>query len=285
MSEIRIRKRTACNDYLIADVADSPARRRPARIRFLCDRHRGLGSDGILLADIGSGGIGVVGDDAQPNAPGSTGPAEAARSARSREPAREAGAPGRARGYALRIFNPDGTEVEKSGNGLRIFGAWLYRAGWSDWRVVRCAVDPRPCAHARGSPAAVRGVADPGCADARRSAARTSLSGPVPMRCSTTAGAPQGGSARINTVSLSNPHCVVFVSVLERADFSRVRPAVPLSRICRRTNVQFARVAGRAPSRRGSGSGRGRNAGLGRAPAPCALPPYAGWWHPARCRW
>src|SRR5690606_12353935 len=29
----------------------------------------------------------------------------------------------------LRIFNPDGTEAEKSGNGLRIFGAWLHLRG------------------------------------------------------------------------------------------------------------------------------------------------------------
>ena len=29
----------------------------------------------------------------------------------------------------LRIFNPDGTEAEKSGNGLRIFGAWLHLTG------------------------------------------------------------------------------------------------------------------------------------------------------------
>ncbi|MFF7725822.1 diaminopimelate epimerase [Streptomyces sp. NPDC008001] len=35
-------------------------------------------------------------------------------------------------GFGLRTFNSDGTECEKSGNGLRIFGRHLYDHGWTE---------------------------------------------------------------------------------------------------------------------------------------------------------
>src|SRR5712691_1244764 len=69
------------NDYLVADPAELPFEVTPERVRLLCDRHVGVGSDGLLVLD---GPLGV------------------------------------------RIFNPDGSEAEKSGNGLRIFAKWLF---------------------------------------------------------------------------------------------------------------------------------------------------------------
>ena len=63
--------------------ASTPHRRAP-----LCDRHRGVGSDGILAL------AGSTSADA-----------------------------------GLRILNPDGSEAEKSGNGVRIFARWLVEEG------------------------------------------------------------------------------------------------------------------------------------------------------------
>jgi diaminopimelate epimerase len=81
------------NDYLIVERADLPLDLTPARIRKLCEPHMGVGSDGVLLLD---------------------------------KPAR--------RGYVatLRIFNPDGSEAELSGNGAREAIMYLRRAGWTD---------------------------------------------------------------------------------------------------------------------------------------------------------
>ncbi len=96
------------NDYLVA--VDLAAPLTPERVRALCDRHRGIGSDGIL----------------------------------------EPTASGRA-DHGVRIWNPDGSVAEKSGNGLRIFAFWLARdRGASNAftvdtgsDVVQCEVDGR----------------------------------------------------------------------------------------------------------------------------------------------
>jgi diaminopimelate epimerase len=74
------------NDYLVLDPQDQPMELTLERIRIICHRNYGIGSDGILLGPLPS-----------PKAP-----------------------------FGLRIFNPDGSEAEKSGNGLRIFSRYLW---------------------------------------------------------------------------------------------------------------------------------------------------------------
>lgn len=77
------------NDYLVIrpinDLGDLDAE----LVQIICNRHCGVGSDGILV-----------------------GPLESESS-----------------DFRLRIFNPDGSEAEKSGNGLRIFSRFLYDQG------------------------------------------------------------------------------------------------------------------------------------------------------------
>ena len=77
------------NDYLVIEPEALPAPLSPAQIAQICDRHYGPGSDGILL-----------------------GPSPSAQA-----------------DFGLRIFNPDGSEAEKSGNGLRIFARFLWDSG------------------------------------------------------------------------------------------------------------------------------------------------------------
>lgn len=75
------------NDYIVLDPAHHPNWTEPTRdqIRAICHRNFGIGSDGILWGPL---------------------PTEKAE-------------------FGLRIFNPDGSEAEKSGNGLRIFSRYL----------------------------------------------------------------------------------------------------------------------------------------------------------------
>jgi diaminopimelate epimerase len=190
------------NDYLVIDLATLPAPLTPERARLLCDRHRGIGSDGILLADL-------------------------------------------ERDIALRIINPDGTEAEKSGNGLRIFAAWLYGRGmvqldqWFTVRLIRDTVRMR-----------VEEELAQGALQIRVAIGRASFRGAdVGFRpradeaLDYDLALPEGGSARVNTVSLSNPHCVVFVRELDRADFLRRAPQLCTHpQFAAGTNVQFART-------------------------------------------
>lgn len=84
------------NDYIVIDPEEFTAPLTPASIRTICHRNFGVGSDGILLG-----------------------------------PIRTADSP-----FFLRIFNPDGSEAEKSGNGLRIFSRYLWDKKKIDHRPV-----------------------------------------------------------------------------------------------------------------------------------------------------
>ncbi len=80
------------NDYIVLDPRDFTSWQ-PAptieQIRVVCHRNFGVGSDGILWGPL----------------------------------------PSKKSQFGLRIFNPDGSEAEKSGNGLRIFSRFLYDQG------------------------------------------------------------------------------------------------------------------------------------------------------------
>lgn len=192
------------NDYLVVDEADLPWPLTPARAILLCDRHRGAGSDGVLVARL------------------------------DREP------------FELRIVNPDGSEAEKSGNGLRIFAAYVHGRGLvaNDWFRVKLVGDEvalRVEGPAPGGQLQIR--AEMGGASFRGEAVRFTPNAGETLDYALTL--PSGATARVNTVSLSNPHCVVFVDALERADFLARAPALCThDAFAAGTNVQFARVAG-----------------------------------------
>src|SRR5512145_1148552 len=77
------------NDYLVMDPKEIGRELSKSEVELICHRNYGAGSDGILLGPL----------------------------------------PTNAANFALRILNPDGSEAEKSGNGLRIFSRFLYDQG------------------------------------------------------------------------------------------------------------------------------------------------------------
>ncbi len=87
------------NDYIVVDPKELVLSLSAATIIAICDRNLGVGSDGILCGPLES--LDEV--SAHPESK----PAD----------------------FFLRIFNPDGSEAEKSGNGLRIFSLYLYETG------------------------------------------------------------------------------------------------------------------------------------------------------------
>ena len=91
---MRFEKWTALgNDYLVVEREALPWELTPERIRRICEPHFGVGSDGILL-------LSTVDDERYV--------------------------------AELRIFNPDGSEAELSGNGAREAALYLRDAGWTE---------------------------------------------------------------------------------------------------------------------------------------------------------
>lgn len=190
------------NDYLVVDAADLPSEVTADFVRALCDRHRGAGSDGLLVGRIDNGS------------------------------------------FHLRIYNPDGSEAEKSGNGLRIFGAYLYGRelvgqDWFDVHLIKDTVAMRVEGDLEGGALMIRAVMGRATFNGS-SVGFTRAPGEV---LDYELDLPAGGSARINTVSLANPHCVVLVDDFDRGDFLQRAP-----QLCTHaafgagTNVQFAKV-------------------------------------------
>lgn len=128
------------NDYLILQEGlsthteiDMP---QPELIRWICDRHHGVGADGILIA------VASLHDRLSPKQERNvtTPPAKAHEEALApsqkplipsppHPPTDVRMAVRTAARTAVRILNPDGSEAEKSGNGLRIFARGLFDAG------------------------------------------------------------------------------------------------------------------------------------------------------------
>lgn len=179
------------NDYLVIEPSHLPAdvALTPATVRLICDRHRGVGSDGILEL--------LSADE-------------------------------RAGRFGLRIWNPDGSVAEKSGNGIRIFAKYLRDHGHT---VATEFVVATP-----GGEAAV--ALEMGAAG--RASAATVDMGVATFGPRTTLAA-AGHELDVSILAVGNPHCVVLVPNLEGVDLHQLGPAIERhSAFPERTNVQFA---------------------------------------------
>ena len=186
------------NDYLILEAQNLPWELNAKRVEWLCDPHFGIGSDGVLLL------------------------------ARSEDPEFVA---------ELRIFNPDGSEAELSGNGAREAILYLRRHGWTDEDSF-----------------AIHTVAGP-----IRPTITGELTCSVDMGHASTASKdfPAGGedgSGRLSAggrewefqhVSIGNPQCAILVDPVELADLDLdlIGPEIEGSTLFpNRTNVSFLSV-------------------------------------------
>ncbi|HXH84377.1 MAG TPA: diaminopimelate epimerase [Candidatus Tectomicrobia bacterium] len=146
--------------------------------------------------------------------------------------------------FGLRIFNPDGSEAEKSGNGLRIFAKYLRDHGRAtrDHFTVETKGGIVECTcHAHGTTVA-RVTVEMGRVTFR--APDIPMHGPdrevveVPLQLE------DGTTVAVTALSVGNPHCVVFVERLESEACRRLGPLIERHpAFPQRTNVQFARPA------------------------------------------
>lgn len=196
------------NDYLAVDPAALSFALTPDNIRAICDRHRGVGSDGILAL-----------------------------------------APSQKADFGLRIYNPDGSEAEKSGNGLRIFARYLHATGQvqkqqftidTEGGLVR--VELHLDEHGDASAATVE--------MGRATFAPHAL--PCTLEVEELVAQPidvHGQSLTFTGVSVGNPHCIIFREQGEQWTEDELRSLGPALEnhplFPRRTNVQLAVPVGR----------------------------------------
>ena len=193
------------NDYLIFDAAHLPWELTAERVRRICDPHFGVGSDGILLLSK---------------------PADSAHVA------------------DLRIFNPDGSEAELSGNGAREAVLYLRRAGWTDADQFTIGTVAGPVTPTLTS--------ELDCTMEIGRASTTSKDYP---------GGPEDGRGELDAggltwsfqhVSIGNPQCAIEVpGGLEELDLPAISPEIENHALFpNRTNVSFFRVENGADGRR-----------------------------------
>ena len=146
--------------------------------------------------------------------------------------------------FGLRIFNPDGSEAEKSGNGLRIFARYLHAMGKT--RKKRFTVETKGGLvtidlhlDRQGDASAV--TVEMGRATFKPAALPCTLPADELIQQPIEAA---GRSLTFTGVSVGNPHCVVFRQATEswsREDLLALGPALEHHEIFpKRTNVQLA---------------------------------------------
>jgi diaminopimelate epimerase len=174
------------NDYAIVEASELPWELTPARVRRLCDRHVGVGADGVLLLS-----------------------------------------PPDDEGYVarLRIFNPDGSEAELSGNGARQAVLYLRRRGWTDattFSIQTAAGEIRPTITGETTCTMDMGRARDGGMGTLEA---------------------DGREWEFHQLTVGNPQCVIFAGEeLEELDLAAIGPGIERhQRFPDRTNVSFVR--------------------------------------------
>jgi diaminopimelate epimerase len=185
------------NDYAIVEQEQLPFEPTARRIQALCAPHTGIGSDGLLVL------------------------------ARSRDPAFVA---------ELRIFNPDGSEAELSGNGVRQAVMYLRRSGWAANDALSIKT---PAGEVRSR------ITGPTTCTVDMGRARLRSERDFPSGGDDGAGVltAAGREFRFQFVLVGNPQCAIeLADGLEELELSRYGPEIERHELFpNRTNVSFWR--------------------------------------------
>ncbi len=193
------------NDYIVINPAeiDHTQSLTPAQIQTICHRNFGIGSDGILLGPLKD-------DDDE---------------------------------IALQIFNPDGSEAEKSGNGLRIFVRYLWDKGMVSDAPVEIIT--------AGGPVSARvykggKVISVQMGRVSFNSQRIPVKGPERDVINETL---KVGATEFSfcAATIGNPHCVILREEITEAETRQYGPLIENEpRFPNRTNVQFMKIQDRS---------------------------------------
>lgn len=191
------------NDYIVLDPKDFGRDLTQNHIRRICNRNFGLGADGILY--------------------GSTTTTEA--------------------DFGLRIFNPDGSEAEKSGNGLRIFARYLFdngRVGANEFTILTAGGKVTAKVYDGGKKVEVE----------MGKVSFNSKKIPVTGKSREVINEQmviEGEVLTFSAATIGNPHCVIIQNVVSETRARKLGPIIERDGLFpNRTNVQFMQVLDRS---------------------------------------
>ena len=187
------------NDYVVVE-EPTDTRLDEELARRICDRHRGIGSDGILER-LASG-----------------------------------------EGHRVRIWNPDGSQAEKSGNGIRIFARYLWDrdfVGDEPFSVITASGPVRCTVEQQGESVSVE--------MGRVSFQSTDIPVPGPAReVLRESLVVAGQSLEFSAATIGNPHCVLIREHVFGEEARTLGPVIEVDEhFPNRTNVQFLQVIDR----------------------------------------
>ena len=145
--------------------------------------------------------------------------------------------------FGLKIFNPDGSEAEKSGNGLRIFAKFLFDYGYTGKKEFYIET-PGGIVKAK-IVELVNGRAKVITVDMGKAIFDTDK---IPVYCEEKECIGKkitinGTELEINCVSVGNPHCVIITNHLDDNEIKKLGPLIEnLEIFPNRTNVQFVNI-------------------------------------------
>ncbi len=197
------------NDFVVIGAMDEmplPEEKLDDFVRFVCDRHFGIGADGVIWV-----------------------------------------LPSQVASFKMRIFNPDGSEAEMCGNGIRCAVKWFYERDYAKSDTV--------------SVETLAGIKKVWVqvSEGKVKAVTVNMGEPIfePIKIPTTLGNEKqalevplhvegSGDFTVSAVSMGNPHCVIFWDNVEAFPVEEIGPKIEQHKAFpQRTNVEFVEVVSR----------------------------------------
>lgn len=187
------------NDYIVIDPKDLKNELSDNDIKTICERHYGVGSDGILYGPEKS-------DTCD---------------------------------FSLRIFNPDSSEAEKSGNGLRIFSRYLWDQSLVSNNKFTIETKGGPVNSTVGDKGLSVSV---GMGKVRFTHEQVGNPKPIPAVINV-----KDKNFTYYLANVGNPHCVIILDELDDSIAKEYGSLIENdSRFSNRTNVQFVKIIDRS---------------------------------------
>lgn len=199
----------AGNDFIMIEDLGAELELAPEAVEYLCDRHFGIGADGLILVR-----------------PASSPDADC----------------------FMLYYNSDGTTAEMCGNGIRCFAKFVVDRGLvpdaGDELAVETLAGIKNVVCTRGEDGLVESVrVDMGAPILDPASVPTTLSGVDGAAAFDVELTSPVGTFVVSAVSMGNPHCIIFVDDPWATDVEHIGPVLEHApEFPNRTNVEFASV-------------------------------------------